>query len=116
MNTATDITTLSHNQTIRVKGFRPSRSLIRVRTQEGIIAEYGPNPSNEHGLLAWTIQDAAVLDRYQRDDSAKLAEIAAAPEIEHGQPVIIEGRCYTVKVNGQGFFDPVDFIPDTQPL
>jgi hypothetical protein len=127
MNTTTDIITLTHNQIIRVKGFPIYTGRINVRTVEGFAKELGRDPAErlqraiEHGHeLAWTIQATAVLtDDYegkQADLDAERAKIEAAVEIENGQPVIIEGRHYTVKVNGQQFSDPVAFIPDTRPL
>jgi hypothetical protein len=103
-----NIITLTHNQVIRVKGFYRSSSRIWVRTQAGIDrANGGPHPSQDDP--AWAIQETAVLDG--RDKSERFAEIDAAPEIENGQQVIIEGKCYGVKVNGQQFSDPVEFIP-----
>ncbi len=42
---------------------------------------------------------------------AKAAATAAAPEIEAGQVVEIEGALYTVRVTGQQFSDPVHFRP-----
>lgn len=98
--------TLTHNQVIRVKGFRRSTSRIRVRTSSGMAAEHGSQPHDN--ATPWVIQDTAVLDG--RDKSANYVEIDAAPEIENGQQVIIEGKCYAVKVNGQQYSDPVEFV------
>lgn len=84
---------LTHNQIIRVKGFRRSTSRIRVRHGSG---------------EAWTLQDTPVLDG--RDKSANYVEIDAAPEIENGQLVVIDGKCYRVKVHGQQYRDPVEFL------
>ena len=112
--------TLTHNQVIRVRGFRPSLSRIRVRTQEGVIAEFGPQSCNEHGLLAWTLQITAALDADNAARDAQMnairAEVQAAPEIAHGDEVVIEGRHYTVRVHNQHVYDPVEFTPNTQPL
>jgi hypothetical protein len=111
--------TLTHDQLIRVKSFR-NFNRIRVRTQQGVTAQFGPKPCNEHGELAWTIQESSVLTANytgkQADLDAKRAEIAAAVEIENGQQIEIEGRHYTVRVVGENFFDPVSFIPDATPL
>jgi hypothetical protein len=108
-------TPLTHNQVIRVKGFRNTSARIRVRTQEGIIAQYGDKPTNQHGELAWTHRDTSVLTADYPGKAAELdakrAEIAAAVELEHGQSVQIEGRNYTVRVNGESFSDPVAFLP-----
>lgn len=112
MSTASDIITLTHNQIIRVKGFYRSTSRILVRTPKGYSAETSEPIRAE--AEPWTIQETAVLDG--RDKSEMRAKIEAAPEIEHGQQVIIEGSCYRVKVNGQQFRDPVDFIFDSTPL
>jgi hypothetical protein len=119
--------TLSHNQVIRVAGFNRYAQRITVGTVEGYATKNGDNPAesvkratdNGH-QLAWTMQDAAVLTADYAGKQARLdaerAEIAAAVEIHQGQPVIIEGRCYTVYVMGQQYSDPVAFIPNTQPL
>jgi hypothetical protein len=107
MNSTTDIITLTHNQVIRVSGFYRSTSRIRVRTSAGMAAEHGDRPLE--GAVPWTLKDSAVLDG--RDKSAHFQEIDAAPQIEHGQQVIIEGRAYSVKVHGQQYRDPVEFLP-----
>lgn len=106
-HTASDIITLTHNQVIRVRGFYRSTSRIRVRTSAGMAAEYGDEPLD--GAIPWTLKDTLVLDG--RDRVSLLQEIDAAPEIENGQQVIIEGRSYMVKVHGQQYRDPVEFLP-----
>lgn len=107
MSIASDIITLTHNQVIRVRGFYRSTSRIRVRTSAGMAAEHGDKPLD--GAIPWTLKDSAILDG--RDKSAHFQEIDAAPEIENGQQVIIEGRSYMVKVHGQQYRDPVEFLP-----
>lgn len=107
-------TKLTHAQVVRVKGFR-NFSRIYVRTQEGLIAQFGDKPSNQHGELAWTIQETAILTADYPGKAAELdakrAEIAAAIELENGQQVEIEGRDYTVRVNGETYSDPITFRP-----
>lgn len=117
-----NIISLNHDQEVRVKGFVHA-SKITVGTISGYATKNGENPEDAiaraksfgHSINPWTNQSPAVLTsdypgkREALDKAA--AETAAAPEIENGQIVEIEGTRYTVRVLGQRYSDPVHFIP-----
>lgn len=114
--------TLSHNSQIRVKGFE-FRNKITVGTIAGYAKQYGEDPeaaiarAKDRGdsLAPWTNQAPGVLVADypgKAEDMAKdLAAFNAAPEIENGELVEIEGEIFTVRVLGERYSDPVAFIP-----
>jgi hypothetical protein len=114
-------TTLAHKQIIRVKGFSPYANQITVGTARGYAAEYQKDGEASHQRAlanghetAWANQSAGELtsDHPGKTEAldAKAAAIAAAPEIENGQAVEIEGELFTVRVMGEQFSDPVHFV------
>lgn len=119
--TTTPTTTLSHNQEIRVKGFSRLANKITVGTCRGYAAKYKEDGEASHQRAlknghdtAWTNQAASVLSDNYKGKAEELdraaAATAAAPEIEDGQVVEIEGETFRVKVLGERYSDPVKFI------
>lgn len=120
-NNTAEVTALSHNQEIRVKGFTYAQK-ITVGTIAGYAKQYNEDPeaaiarakSFGHPLEPWTNQSPAVLSADYAGKTEELdraaAATAAAPEIEDGQIVEIEGERFRVKVLGQRYSDPVKFV------
>jgi len=113
--------TLSHNQEVRISGFK-NASRIRIFTIAGYAIQNGENPddaiarSKEFGhelnpccLQAASIMTADYVGKKEELD-AKDAATAAAPEIENGELVEIEGSQFIVRVLGQQYSDPVKFV------
>lgn len=120
MTATTTPTILSHNQIIRVKGFSRYANKITVGTARGYAAQYNDDAEEAHKRAienghetAWANQSAAVLSADYPGKAealeAEAAAIAAAPEIENGQTVEIEGEIFTVRVTGERYSDPVHF-------
>jgi hypothetical protein len=120
MKTTTPTTTLRHNQIIRVMGFSQYANMIAVGTARGYAAQHGGDAEESHQRAldnghdtAWANQAAGELtadyEGKAEGMAAKAAAIAAAPEIENGQTVEIEGELFTVRVTGERFSDPVHF-------
>ena len=125
--TATAPTTAAHlvlayNDLIRVSGFRNFLD-ITVGTLAGYAEDYSQSAAEaikrafsfEHSLEPWTNQESGMLTedyngKYEWH-TAKDARRAAAPMVTAGQVVEIEGHLFTVKINGEGYNDPVDFVP-----
>lgn len=119
--TTTAALTLSHNQEVRVKGFSHLANRITVGTARGYAAQYNEDTTTAHQRAldnghdtAWTNQAASVLTsdypgKHEALDAAAAAT-AAAPEIEEGMVVEIEGELFTVKVLGERYCDPVKFV------
>ena len=113
---------LSHNDLIRVGGFRNFLD-ISVGTLRGYACERSQSAAAVikrafgfgHPLEPWTCQESGMLtsDYTGKYDyhAAKDARRAAAPMVVAGQVVEIEGRLFKVKVNGENYNDPVDFVP-----
>jgi hypothetical protein len=112
---------LSHGQIIRVKGFSKYANKITVGTARGYATQYNEDPESGHARTlsyghdtAWTNQSAGELTSDYPGKKEKLdaeaAAIAAAPEIEDGQTVEIEGESFRVRVNDERYSNPVKFI------
>lgn len=115
--------TLTHNQQIRVSGFR-NYCKITVGTLTGYALEHGETPEQAiscankfgHSLAPWTTQAPAVLmDNFRGKDAMlnkERAERVSATEITDGEMVNIEGSEFKVRVLGEGYSDPVHFIAE----
>jgi len=117
-----NITTLSHNQIVRGSGFPDYTGQIKVGTCAGYYQEIGTDP--QEGIarakkqchpLAWTnLECGCLTDDYSgkaKELADKRSAIAAAPEIEDGQLVEIEGIIYKARLTGHKYSDPIHFIP-----
>lgn len=125
---------LRHGQLIRVKGFRNYNDITVGTITGSTLAnneKYSHKPGDPfhetpeeaieravrfgHSLNPWTNQSASVLTADYRGKKERLdaeaAARAAAPELENGQTVEIEGALYTVRVAGEQYSDPVHFLP-----
>ena len=113
---------LSHNDLIRVSGFRNFLD-ITVGTLKGSAEKYSESEALAvkcaigfgHHLEPWTYQESGMLTsdytgKYEYH-AAKDARRAAALMVVAGQVVEIEGHLFTVKINGENYNDPVDFVP-----
>ena len=113
---------LAHNDQIRVSGFRNFLD-ITVGTLKGSAEKYAESEAVAvkraigfgHHLEPWTYQESGMLTsdytgKYEYH-AAKDARRAAAPIVTAGQVVEIEGHLFKVKVNGENYNDPVDFVP-----
>jgi len=112
---------LTHGQQVKIAGANWAQA-ITVGTVEGYAAQYKEDPvamvkremSRGHNL-AWTNQEAACLSSdYPGKNAAMIAKKEAfgtAPWLVEGQAVEIEGRQYTVHINGVHYSDPVKFVP-----
>jgi hypothetical protein len=120
----TKIVELKHGQEIRIKGFSKYAQRITVGTVRGYAIISGCNPDAEEALCranqhpeVWTNQEAAMLTEDYPGKAERLnaerAATAAAPEVQEGQTVQIEGRQYLVKVLGEQYANPAAFIPVT---
>jgi hypothetical protein len=116
------MTTLSHNQQIRVASFSHLAQAITVGTIHGYAVQNGECPevamerAKKFGHeIAWANQAPAVLTSdyagKAEDLAAERAKRDAAVVIEDGEQVLIEGVVYKVRVMGERFSDPVHFIP-----
>ena len=116
-----NITTLSHNQIVRGAGFPDDTNQIKVSTIAGFHQEMKIDP--QEGIarakkqchpLAWTnLECGCLTDDYSgkaKELADKRSTIAAAPELENGQLVEIEGRIYKVRLTGCKYSDPIHFI------
>ncbi len=122
--------TLSHNQQIRVAGFRFQKK-ISVVTHRGLfdVEKYGAGKTWEaydaqarenckksycRFKPAWASQAGSMLTANYPGKAEAMEkarqEWAAAVEIASGELVLIEGVEYRVRVNGESYSDPVDFI------
>jgi hypothetical protein len=113
---------LSHSDLIRVSGFRKS-SEISVGTLRGYACERSQSAAAVikrafgfgHRIAPWTHQKVSCLDAdyagKQDALDAKAALLASAPMVEAEQVVEIEGHLFKVKVSGECYSDPVEFIP-----
>ena len=116
--------TLTHGQQIRTlqDQYEP---VITVGTVRGYAAEYGDDPDaaeeRARGFghtLVWTSKHATWMTsdfrrKAERDSIWRRKHWAyvAAPVVEDGEIVEIEGNEYTVKYIGQQYADPVHFVP-----
>lgn len=118
MTTSTQSTILSHGQIIRVKGFSQYANKITVGTARGYASRYNDDAEEAHKRAldnghptAWANQACSVLSSDYPGKAealnAEAASIAAAPEIEDGQTVEIEGELFRVRVTGERYSDPV---------
>jgi len=137
MTSTTPIKQLTHGQIVRGKGFSPYAQMIEVVTLDGFfrhmlshkvensdelntrvneqIAQSVKRDEEMHRTTqwAWTFQQAAC---FTVDYSGKAlalvnerAMIAAAPELEDGETVKIDGISYSVKLMGDCYSDPIHF-------
>lgn len=113
---------LTAGQIIRMTGGSDFKR-ITVGTCEGFARRYNQDPAASYAdsrakgeETAWTSLEASVLssDGTSEQRLAAIAvikeQIAAAPLIENGSTVEIEGRAYLVHYNGPGYADPIRFI------
>lgn len=130
---------LTHGQLVRGKGFSPYAQMIEVATLDGYfrhdVLRYGKAETFDElnarvaGQVAqsvkrdeemhrptqwaWTLQHAACLTAdypgKARDIANERAKIAAAPELEDGEVVEIDGALYSVKLMGDRYSDPIHF-------
>jgi hypothetical protein len=126
MNDSTSSTekvlTLTHNQQIRVAGFRFNKE-ITVFSISGYAIASGEAPEDAiarsvkfgHNLNPTTIQAASILTADYNGKAEALAKeaqaFAASPIVEKGQIVEIDGKLFTVRIAGEGYSDPVHFVP-----
>lgn len=115
------MTKLRHGQQIRVKGFR-FRRRITVGTARGYAGEYGEDAEASHRCakdtgseVFWTNQDPGMLEADHPQKKTNLAQNLqdweGADELHEGQIVEIESEPCRVKVVGEGFANPVSFLP-----
>lgn len=117
-----NITTLSHNQIVRGAGFPDYTNKIKVGTVRGCALEWDNCPKeaesrakqNGHSM-AFTTQDPSIITAdypgKAEELAAKRARIDAAPELQDGQLVEIEGKRYKSRLVGHDYSDPIHFIP-----
>lgn len=115
------IQVLTDKQQVKVPG-ASWVSRIFVGTLEGF---YGNDPaavavgmekSRRLGHdIAWTMNPGSCITADYPGKAEALAKeeaaFEAAPLLTEGQTVSIEGRLYTVKINGLQYSDPVKFVP-----
>jgi hypothetical protein len=112
-----NINSLTHGSRVRVKGLPHSE--ISVCTLSAVAAKYGETVADHEELdrkfgrptqYAWIMQHAGVLSAdypgKAEAHAAKWAAIAAAPEIETGDVLEIDGVRYSARVMGD-YSDPV---------
>lgn len=139
MNNTTPIKQLTHGQIVRGKGFSPYTQMIEVVTLDGFfrhgiflhgagknfdelnaqvaeqVAQSIKRDEEMHRKTqwAWTLQHAACLTADYPGKALALANeramIAAAPELEDGETVKIDGISYSVKLMGDCYSDPIHF-------
>ena len=102
--------TLAHNDTVRIQGSQPHH-MIKIGTETGFAAGRWPVLMDES---PWTTRACDVLHSGSKE--SKLAEFErehkafeAAPLLENGELVAIEGKTYKVIVNGPQYADPITF-------
>ena len=120
-NTENQLITLKEGQTVRGAGFSRYSQRITVRTARGYAAKYNEDQdaaynravANGHETV-WTYQEPAVLcadyPGKAEAHAAKLKEIAEAVELFDGQAVIIDGEKLIVRILGERFSNPIQFI------
>jgi len=120
-NTENQLITLKEGQTVRGAGFSRYSQRITVRTARGYAAKYNEDQdaaynravANGHETV-WTYQEPAVLcadyPGKAEAHAAKLKEIAEAVELFDGQAVIIDGEKLIVRISGERFSNPIQFI------
>jgi hypothetical protein len=111
--------TLTDGQEIRVN---INTSRVLVGTVEGYAKKHNDSVVEALALarkfghdLAYTVTcGLCITSNYPGKAEAlakKFADTAAAPLIENGETVIIEGRTYTAKYTRDWVSDPVHFLP-----
>jgi len=113
---------LTYGMEVRGKGFPDYTPKITVFTVEGYARKNKEDPAaavkraieNGHELTGTTGGMSVMTDDYpgKAEAHAKaLKETAAAPVLDNGELVEIEGRTYAVRLVGANYSDPIHFKP-----
>lgn len=95
---------------LRLKAKMSMKRAVEIEVQESIKRDAEACRQTE---WAWTLQSPAVITADYPGKFEKLeaerAAIAAAPELENGETVEIDGEKYTVTLMGSEYSDPIKF-------